>query len=131
MNIFNVVGEYPMPNVLVVDDSGTVRSEVSNFLQQSGISVNTAVDGVDGLSKIKADKDIKLVICDVNMPNMDGLTMVEKVKESGIQIPVIMLTTESSADMKQRGKNAGVKGWIVKPFNGPAALNGIKSIIGQ
>lgn len=120
-----------MPNVLVVDDSGTVRSEVSNFLQQSGISVNTAVDGVDGLSKIKADKDIKLVICDVNMPNMDGLTMVEKVKESGIQIPVIMLTTESSADMKQRGKNAGVKGWIVKPFNGPAALNGIKSIIGQ
>lgn len=118
-----------MAQILVVDDSSTVRNEVSNFLSSQGISVTTAIDGVDGLSKISGDGELKLVICDVNMPNMDGLTMVEKVKSSGKSIPIIMLTTESSPDMKQRGKNAGVKGWIVKPFNGPAAIGGIKKLI--
>lgn len=118
-----------MAQVLVVDDSSTVRNEVSNFLSAQGISVKTAVDGVDGLSKISGDSELRLIICDVNMPNMDGLTMVEKVKASGKQIPIIMLTTESSPDMKQRGKDAGVKGWIVKPFNGAAALGGIKKMI--
>ncbi len=118
-----------MAHVLVVDDSSTVRNEVSNFLSAQGISVKTAVDGIDGLAKINNDSELRLVICDVNMPNMDGLTMVEKVKASGKQLPIIMLTTESSPDMKQRGKDAGVKGWIVKPFNGPAAIGGIKKII--
>lgn len=119
-----------MAKVLVVDDSSTVRNEVSGFLSSQGIDVDTAVDGVDGLAKIQRDGDLKLVLCDVNMPNMDGLTMVEKVKQSGKVISIIMLTTESSASMKQRGKDAGVKGWIVKPFNGAAALGGIKKLIG-
>lgn len=118
-----------MAQILVVDDSSTVRNEVSNFLSSQGISVKTAIDGVDGLSKLNGDAEIRLVICDVNMPNMDGLTMVEKVKASGKHLPIIMLTTESSPDMKQRGKDAGVKGWIVKPFNGPAAIGGIKKLI--
>ncbi|TVZ40296.1 response regulator receiver protein [Alteromonadaceae bacterium 2753L.S.0a.02] len=117
-----------MANVLVVDDSGTVRSEVSGFLSQHGLNVATAVDGCDGLAKIQADRDLKLVICDINMPNMDGLTMVEKVKQSGRNIHIIMLTTESNAEMKNRGRNAGVKGWIVKPFNGAAAIAGIKNL---
>lgn len=119
-----------MAQVLVVDDSSTVRNEVSSFLSSNGIVVDTAVDGVDGLKKINSDQELKLVLCDVNMPNMDGLTMVEKVKESGKSVAIIMLTTESSPSMKQRGKDAGVKGWIVKPFNGAAALGGIKKIIG-
>lgn len=119
-----------MAQVLVVDDSSTVRNEVSSFLSSNGIAVDTAVDGVDGLNKIKSDGELKLVLCDVNMPNMDGLTMVEKVKEAGKSIAIIMLTTESSPSMKQRGKDAGVKGWIVKPFNGAAALGGIKKLIG-
>lgn len=119
-----------MAKVLVVDDSSTVRNEVSGFLSSQGIEVDTAVDGVDGLAKIQRDGDLKLVLCDVNMPNMDGLTMVEKVKQSGKSIAIIMLTTESSASMKQRGKDAGVKGWIVKPFNGDAAIGGIKKLIG-
>ncbi|HEY6527188.1 MAG TPA: response regulator, partial [Cellvibrionaceae bacterium] len=74
----------------------------------------------------------KLVICDVNMPKMDGLTMCEKVRSSGnTGLPIIMLTTESDPSMKDRGKAAGVKGWIIKPFNGAAALNGIKSLISR
>jgi two-component system chemotaxis response regulator CheY len=118
-----------MAKVLVVDDSSTVRNEVSGFLAAQGIDVDTAVDGVDGLAKIGRDSELKLVICDVNMPNMDGLTMAEKVRESGKAMPIIILTTESNPNMKQRGKEAGVKGWIVKPFNGPAALGGIKKLI--
>lgn len=118
-----------MAKVLVVDDSSTVRNEVSTFLSSQGIDVDTAIDGVDGLSKIGRDPNLKLVICDVNMPNMDGLTMVEKVKASGKAMSIIMLTTESNPSMKQRGKDAGVKGWIVKPFNGPASIAGIKKLI--
>ncbi len=118
-----------MAQVLVVDDSSTVRNEVSTFLTSHGIDVDTAIDGVDGLTKVDGDANIKLIICDVNMPNMDGLTMVEKIKQSGKTVPVIMLTTESNPSMKQRGKDAGVKGWIVKPFNGTAAIGGIKKLI--
>ncbi|MFO1369963.1 MAG: response regulator [Marinagarivorans sp.] len=118
-----------MAKVLVVDDSSTVRNEVSSYLSAQGIEVSTAVDGLDGLSKIQQDPNLKLVLCDVNMPNMDGLTMVEKVKQSGKNISIIMLTTESNPNMKQRGKDAGVKGWIVKPFNGEAAIAGIKKMI--
>jgi two-component system chemotaxis response regulator CheY len=118
-----------MAKVLVVDDSSTVRNEVSGYLKAQGIDVDTAVDGVDGLAKIQRDSGLKLVLCDVNMPNMDGLTMVEKVKQSGNPVSIIMLTTESNPSMKQRGKDAGVKGWIVKPFNGDAAIAGIKKMI--
>ena len=69
-----------MAQILVVDDSATVRNEVSSFLQQQGLNIETAVDGKDGLDKLKRDNGIKLVISDVNMPNMDGLTMVEKLR---------------------------------------------------
>ncbi|MFT5162951.1 MAG: two-component system chemotaxis response regulator CheY [Alteromonadaceae bacterium] len=121
-----------MAQILVVDDSETVRNEVGGFFQQQGLTVATAVDGKDGLGKLKNDSSIKLVICDVNMPNMDGLTMVEKLRgELGNKtVNVIMLTTESDPRMKERGKAAGVKGWIVKPFNGAAVIGGIKKLIG-
>lgn len=120
-----------MADILVVDDSATVRNEVSSFLAGNGISVETATDGQDGLEKIQRGS-FKLIICDVNMPRMDGLTMCEKVRAAGkTGIPIIMLTTESDPSMKDRGKAAGVKGWIVKPFNGNAALAGIKSLIGR
>ena len=91
-----------------------------------------AVDGQDGLAKLKADPSIKLVVSDVNMPNMDGLTMAERIrgelKNSAVNI--IMLTTESSPTMKERGKAAGIKGWIVKPFKGDAVLATFKKLVG-
>ena len=113
-----------MAKVLVVDDSGTVRDEVASFLRSNGLDVATAVDGKDGLAKLRADSGIRLIVSDVNMPNMDGLTMVEKIRSelSNQTVNVIMLTTESSPAMKERGKAAGVKGWIVKPFKGDAVI---------
>ena len=119
-----------MTKILVVDDSRTVRDEVAGFLKKNGLAVDTAVDGKDGLAKLKANPGIKLVISDVNMPNMDGLTMVEKLRgELGNKtVNVIMLTTESSPAMKERGKAAGVKGWIVKPFKGEAVLETFKKL---
>lgn len=120
-----------MAQILVVDDSGAVRSEVSGFLTSNGFSVATAVDGRDGLNKVKSDSSLKLVFADINMPNMDGLTMVEKIRKElkNSAINIIMLTTESDASMKIRGKSAGVKGWIVKPFNGANVLPAVKKMV--
>jgi two-component system, chemotaxis family, chemotaxis protein CheY len=119
-----------MAKVLVVDDSSTVRDEVAGFLKSSGLDVATAVDGRDGLAKLRADSGIRLIVSDVNMPNMDGLTMVEKIRSelSNHTVNVIMLTTESSPAMKERGKAAGVKGWIVKPFKGDAVIATFKKL---
>ena len=119
-----------MAKILVVDDSGTVRDEVAGFLKKHGLDVATAVDGRDGLNKLKADATIKLVVSDVNMPNMDGLTMAEKIRGElrNTTVNLVMLTTESSPSMKERGKAAGIKGWIVKPFNGQAVIETFKKL---
>jgi two-component system chemotaxis response regulator CheY len=116
--------------ILVVDDSGTVRDEVAGFLRKNGLDVDTAVDGKDGLAKMKASSGIRLVISDVNMPNMDGLTMVEKIRAelANKTVNIVMLTTESSPAMKDRGRAAGVKGWIVKPFKGDAVLETFRKL---
>ena len=121
-----------MANVLVVDDSSTVRNELGDFLTKNGFMVALAVDGMDGLAKLRQDPGIKLIVCDVNMPNMDGLTMAEKVRGElrNTSVNIVMLTTENSPTMKERGKAAGIRGWIVKPFNGPAVLNSFKSLAG-
>ena len=120
-----------MAQVLVVDDSSTVRNEVGDFLKKSGLTVALAVDGKDGLEKLKADPGIKLIVCDVNMPNMDGLTMAEKVRSelNNQSVHIIMLTTENSPAMKERGKAAGIKGWIVKPFKGDAVIATFKKLV--
>jgi two-component system chemotaxis response regulator CheY len=122
-----------MAQVLVVDDSSTVRNEVGDFLKQNGLDVAFAVDGRDGLDKLSSDPSIKLILCDVNMPNMDGLTMAEKVRgeQNNQAVNIIMLTTENSPVMKERGKAAGIKGWIVKPFNGPAVIGSVKKLLGM
>ncbi len=121
-----------MAQILVVDDSSTVRNEVGDFLKKNGLDVAYAVDGRDGLTKLKADPAIKLIVCDVNMPNMDGLTMAEKVRGDlgNAAVNIVMLTTENSPAMKERGKAAGIKGWIVKPFNGDAVLGSFKKLVG-
>lgn len=120
-----------MSQVLIVDDSSIVRDEVIQCLQQAGLSVSAAVDGVDGLNKLRADPLIRLIIADVNMPNMDGLTMVEKIRsELGNRtVNVIMLTTESNPRVKERGKAAGVKGWMVKPFKGSDVVESLKKLL--
>ncbi|HEY4073226.1 MAG TPA: response regulator [Herbaspirillum sp.] len=121
-----------MAQILVVDDSSTVRNEVGDFLKKNGLDVALAVDGRDGLVKLKGDSGIKLVVSDVNMPNMDGLTMAEKIRSElgNNSVNIIMLTTENSPIMKERGKAAGIKGWIVKPFKGDAVLATFKKLVG-
>lgn len=120
-----------MAQILVVDDSSTVRNELCDFLKANDLAVAAAVDGKDGLDKLKANPSIKLVISDVNMPNMDGLTMAEKIRGElkNAAVNIIMLTTENSPNMKERGKAAGIKGWIVKPFNGPAVISTLKKLV--
>lgn len=104
--------------VLVVDDSVTVRQQVRLALGQSGFQVVDAVDGVDGRHKLETVDDIGLVICDVNMPRMGGLELLELVKSQPkhAALPVVMLTTEGQPALIKRARKAGAKGWIVKPF---------------
>ena len=120
-----------MNKILIVDDSSTVRDEVVGYFTKNGVTAISATDGLAGFKAVANDSDIKLILSDVNMPNMDGLTMVEKIRsELKSDVVVIMLTTESSASMKDRGKASGVKGWIVKPFKGDAVLPTVKKILG-
>jgi two-component system chemotaxis response regulator CheY len=122
-----------MANVLVVDDSSTMREIVSSFLSKHGFEVAVATDGRDGLVQLRADPAIKLVVSDFNMPNMDGLTMAEKIRtELGNQtVRIVMLTTEDNPQMRARGKAIGVTGWIVKPFRGDAVLGPFKKLCGM
>jgi len=113
-----------MAQILVVDDSNTMREIVSSFLTQNGFDVVVANDGRDGLLRLQQDPAIRLVVSDINMPNMDGLTMAEKIRKDlgNTAVRIVMLTTEDNAGMRARGKQIGITGWIVKPFRGEAVL---------
>ena len=103
--------------ILVVDDSQSVRQQVSLALQQAGYDIIEAVDGEDGAAKINSQPDLSMVISDVNMPNLNGLEMLEKVSDKlKAGLPVVMLTTEGQPALIKRAKAAGAKGWVVKPF---------------
>jgi two-component system chemotaxis response regulator CheY len=117
--------------ILLVDDSAAIRQSVSFVLEQNGYEVILAEDGAIGLEKL-AEHDIGLVITDVNMPNMDGITMIEKLREIEKLrfIPVLVLTTESQTSIMDRGKQAGATGWIVKPFSNEKLLATVKKVLG-
>ena len=104
--------------ILIVDDSRTVRGQVRSFLEEAGYDVAEAADGREGLEQIRSHGDLAMVLCDVQMPNMTGIAMIEKLKADGLiaSLPVIMLTTEAQLTLIARAKEAGAKGWIVKPF---------------
>ncbi len=121
-----------MAQVLVVDDSSTMREIVSSFLVRNGFEVATANDGRDGLDQLGRDPGIRLVLSDINMPNMDGLTMAERIRQDlGNQdVRIVMLTTEDNAAMRARGRSIGVTGWIVKPFRGEAVLGPFRKLCG-
>ena len=120
-----------MAKVLVVDDSAAVREEVSSFLRGQGIETETAEDGLVALEKLLEDMTFRLAIVDVNMPNLDGIGLVERVKEEvdNDKLSCLMLTTEYDPTLKARGRAAGVKGWILKPFNGDKAIAFIQKMI--
>lgn len=117
-------------SVLVVDDSSSVRQVVGIALKSAGYDVIEARDGRDALSKLNGQK-IHLIISDVNMPNMDGITFVKEVKKlpSYKFTPIIMLTTESQESKKLEGQAAGAKAWVVKPFQPAQMLAAVAKLI--
>ncbi len=104
--------------ILVVDDSQVVRTVVKQALSMSGYTdVIEAVDGLDALTTAKAQaKDIGLYVLDVNMPNMDGITLVGELRKLSSDTPIIMLTTETDKGKMAQAKDLGATGWVVKPF---------------
>lgn len=117
--------------ILAVDDSGSLRQMVVFSLNAAGYQVIEAVDGEDGLIKAKANV-VDLVLTDQNMPNMDGLTLIKSLRSlsSYQNVPILMLTTESSDEMKALGKAAGATGWLVKPFDPKRLLDVVQRVIG-
>ena len=116
-----------MATILTVDDSASMRQMVAFTLKGAGYDVIEAIDGVDALNKAKGSSP-DAVLTDVNMPNMDGITLIQELRKlpSYKHMPMLMLTTESSGDMKSKGKAAGATGWLVKPFNPDQLLARLK-----
>ncbi|MCB1142042.1 MAG: response regulator [Leptospiraceae bacterium] len=116
--------------ILIIDDSAVFRKVLHLQLKNAGYEVKEAIDGLDGFNKVTGE-EFNLVICDVNMPNLDGLSFVQKVRsdEKARFVPIIMLTTESQEDKKRKGLEAGAKAWLVKPFSPDQLLNAISKLI--
>ncbi|NBN92385.1 MAG: response regulator [Betaproteobacteria bacterium] len=116
--------------VLIVDDSASLRMVVNTALTGAGYEVLEADDGPPALELLDGRK-INLVVCDINMPLMDGLTVVKTMKERPKYrfTPVIMLTTEWTDEMKMKGKEVGAKGWLVKPFKPEQLLAAVAKMI--
>lgn len=119
--------------LLIVDDSTMLRDMLSYALNEGGYNdVVEAIDGMDGLNKAKAD-NFDLIISDVNMPTMDGLTMIGEVRKlpQYAKTPILVLTTERSDEMKTKGKASGATGWIVKPFVPDQLLKAVNIVLSK
>jgi len=116
--------------ILVVDDSASVRQVVSIALHGAGYDVITGADGQDALRKLDGRR-IHLIISDVNMPNMDGITFVSEAKKLPAYkfTPIIMLTTESQEEKKRLAQAAGAKAWVTKPFQPPQMLAAVSKLL--
>lgn len=117
-------------SILVVDDSASIREMVSFTLKSAGYEVITASDGVEALEFAQGNS-VKLVVTDINMPNMDGITLIKELRKIDAYqfTPILTLTTESGDDKKRQGKDAGATGWIVKPFDPDSLLKTIRKVM--
>jgi two-component system chemotaxis response regulator CheY len=123
-------------HILLVDDSPTIRSSASQFLRKAGYRVTEAVNGRDGLEKLKSIREggetPSLILTDVNMPEMDGIAFIQAVKGGDCPfIPILVLTTESEEAMITKGKAAGASGWLLKPFNPDQLGAAIRKLLWQ
>ncbi len=121
-------------HILVVDDSPTIRSAVSFCLRNAGYKVSEAKDGKDALKKLESMKEsrqgLALIVTDINMPQMDGITLIKNVKKSNFRfIPILVFTTESEKLMIEKGRAAGASGWLVKPFQPEQLLWAVKKLV--
>ena len=120
--------------ILFVDDSPTMRSSVTFCLRNAGYRVAEAEDGLDALDKLQSIKDkdqpLALIITDINMPRMDGITFIKKVKETELKfIPILVLSTESEESVIEEGRAAGASGWLLKPFQPEQLLWAVKKVV--
>ena len=120
-----------MAKILVVDDSETQRYQLAQELKAAGFQVIDACDGEDGIAKLELNRDVALIICDVNMPGMDGITMCSKIHESGRfpGVPIFVLTTEASVELKHTARKFGVRAWITKPFVPEKLIEAVRKLI--
>jgi two-component system chemotaxis response regulator CheY len=121
-----------MALVLLIDDSQTLRASVKKLLETNGVPCCEAENGIVAQEIFAKDPEIKLVISDYNMPEIDGIATIRKIREqpAGKDVLVFMLTTESSPDLKKIGKDVGVKAWVTKPFNEEKFLAAVKKMLG-
>lgn len=119
-------------HILTVDDSASMRMTTKITLSNAGYQVTEAVDGVDGLNKARSGT-FDLIVTDLNMPNMNGIQMIEELRKSPAHtgVPIIFLTTESDVDVKTRAKAAGATGWICKPFDPDQLVKIARKVIGK
>ena len=108
-----------MPKILVVDDSDVIRSELQGILVKDGYSVTEAASGTDGLKAALEQGPFDMIITDYNMPGLNGIEMSHKIRQDAryAQTPILVLTTESSTDLRKKGQEIGVRAWLVKPIN--------------
>lgn len=120
-----------MAKILAVDDSRVIRDMVSTILMSEGHDVVTAEDGIDALEKAR-DEVFDIVLSDVNMPNMSGISLVSKLRRlPGYEfIPIVMVTTENAEYRKNKAKSLGATGWLVKPFTPERLLNAVNKLTG-
>jgi two-component system chemotaxis response regulator CheY len=116
--------------ILAVDDSASMRQMVSFTLKHAGYEVIEAADGVDALEYAR-NNSVNLVLTDVNMPRMDGISLVRELRQLSAYkfTPMLVLTTEAEPDKKMQGKQAGATGWLVKPFNPEKLLATIAKVL--
>ncbi len=119
-----------MKTILTVDDSPSIRQMLAYVLSSSGYHVIEAADGEEGLALAKANT-VDLVLTDHNMPKMDGVTLTRALRALPAyrKVPIMMLSTESSATLKQAGRDAGATGWMVKPFDPDKLLEMLKKAL--
>lgn len=119
-----------MKQLLIVDDSASIRQMVTFTLKSAGYQTTEAVDGLDGLNKAKG-KQFDCIFTDQNMPNMDGLTLIKSLRAlpNYSKTPILVLTTEASDAMKMAGRAAGATGWMVKPFDPQKLLEIVRKVL--
>lgn len=119
-----------MTHILAVDDSRTMRSMLHAALSNAGFKVDLAEDGIDGLARLEASSP-DLIITDINMPRLDGFGFIEGVRKARqrASVPILVLTTETGDHLKERARNAGATGWIVKPFDEDKLVSIIRRLV--
>jgi len=117
--------------IMVVDDSAMIRMQVKRALTGAGHEVLEAVDGRDALEKLEGSREPSLLVCDVNMPRMNGIELLQQLRNKGFSAPIVMLTTEGQPDMIRKARLLGAKGWMIKPFKANMLLASVQKLVAK